>query len=115
MRQLLFSVSELGDMDYTLPMPMSNFQMGETRVCRSITIQEDTIAEVTETFTVTLTGDLDVVVSNDARMATVSIEDNDGKSVHNSYNIVVFPIYVQSPQPDDTYTLGIHFVQQLKE
>ena len=66
-------------MDYTLPMPMSTFQMGETRVCRNITIQEDTIAEVTETFTVTLTGNLDVVVNNTARMATVSIADNTGK------------------------------------
>ena len=91
MRQLLFSVSELGDMDYTLPMPMSNFQMGETRVCRSITIQEDTIAEVTETFTVTLTGNSEVVVSSDASNATVSITDNTGK--FNS----LYDLYLECP------------------
>ena len=101
-------------MDYTLSTQTSTFQTGETRVCRSIPIQEDTIVEVTETFTVTLTGN-SVVVNNTARMATVSIEDNDGKFENNIYNIVVFPIYVQSRQPDDTYILGIHFVQQLKE
>ena len=80
-------------MDYTLPMPMSTFQMGETRVCRNITIQEDTIAEVTETFTVTLTGN-SVVVSSDASNATVSIEDNDGKFVHNSYIIYIHNVFL---------------------
>ena len=66
-------------------MPNSAFQMGETRACTNIAIPEDTIVEVTETFTVTLTGTA-VVVNSTARMATVSIEDNDGKFVH-SYNI----------------------------
>ena len=66
-------------MDYTLLTPTSTFQVGETRACRSISIQEDTIVEGTETFTVTLTGNAVVVVSNTARTATVSIEDNDGK------------------------------------
>ena len=61
----------------------STFQAGETRACRNITIQEDIIVEATETFTVTLTGAGVVVVSNTARTATVSIEDNDGKLVHN--------------------------------
>ena len=75
-------------MDYTLLMQTSTFQMGETRVCRSITIQEDTIAEVTETFTVTLTGNPNVVVSDDASNATVSIADNTGKfnSLYNLYS-----------------------------
>ena len=75
-------------MDYTLPMQTGTFQTGETRVCRSITIQEDTIAEVTETFTVTLTGNSEVVVSSDASNATVSIVDNDGKfnSLYNLYS-----------------------------
>ena len=78
-------------MDYTLPMPMSTFQMGETRVCRNITIQEDTIAEVTETFTVTLTGNSEVVVSSDASNATVSITDNTGK--FNS----LYDLYLECP------------------
>ena len=81
-----FHCLNLGSADYTLPMPISTFQMGETRVCRSITIQEDAIAEVTETFTVTLTGNAEVVVNNTARMATVFIEDNDGKFENNIYN-----------------------------
>lgn len=83
-----FHCRNLGSADYTLPMPISTFQMGETRVCRSITIQEDAIAEVTETFTVTLTGNSEVVVSSDASNATVSIVDNDGKfnSLYNLYS-----------------------------
>ena len=74
-------------MDYTLLMQTSTFQMGETRVCRNITIQEDTIAEVTETFTVTLTGNSEMFVSSDASNATVSIADNNGKfnSLYNLY------------------------------
>ena len=60
-------------------MPSSTFQVGETRACTNIAILMDTIVEVTETFTVTLTGNADVVVNNTARMATVSIEDDDGK------------------------------------
>ena len=81
-----FHCLDLGSADYTLVTQISTFQMGETRACRSITIQEDTIAEVTETFTVTLTGNSEVVVNNTARMATVSIEDNDGKFENNIYN-----------------------------
>ena len=102
-------------MDYTLLTQTSTFQTGETRVCRSITIQEDTIAEVTETFTVTLTGN-SVVVSSDASNATVSIEDNDGKFVHNSYIIYIYNVlldvtYIHTSSGTDPWC----FVQQLKE
>ena len=82
-------MSELGDMDYTLLMQTGTFQLGETRACTNIAIQEDTIVEVTETFTVTLTENANVAVNNTAGTATVSIEDNDGKFEHNSciYNL----------------------------
>ena len=65
-------------MDYALLMPVSFFQAGQTRACTNIAIQEDTIVEGTETFTVTLTGNADVVVNNTAGTATVFIADNDG-------------------------------------
>ena len=100
-------------MDYTLLMQTSTFQVGETRVCRNIAIQEDTIAEVTETFTVTLTGNAIVVVSNDASNATVSIADNTGK-----FNSCI--IYIHNVPLDVTYvrtssgTDPCCFVQQLK-
>ena len=81
-----FRCLNLGSDDYTLSMPNSAFQMGETRACTDIAIPEDTIVEVTETFTVTLTGTADVVVNSTARTATVSIEDNNGKFEHTSYN-----------------------------
>ena len=76
-------------MDYTLLTQTSSFQVGETRVCRNITIQEDTTVEVTETFTVTLTGNVNVALNNTAGTATVFIRDTNGKFEHNSciYNI----------------------------
>ena len=87
--------------------------MGETRVCRSITIQEDTIAEVTETFTVTLTGNPDVFVSNDASNATVSIADNTGKfnsCIIYIHNVPLDVTYVRTSSGTDPWC----FVQQLK-
>ena len=76
-------------MDYTLLTQTSTFQLGETRVCRNITIQEDTIVEVTESFTVTLTGIDNVAVNDTAGTATVFIRDTNGKFEHNSckYNL----------------------------
>ena len=86
-------------------MQTSNFQVGETRACRNIAIQEDTIVEGTETFTVTLTGNADVAVNNTAGTATVSIEDNDGKFVHNSYKSYISKLCVHGPHRDHTYIL----------
>ena len=100
-------------MDYTLLMQTGTFEMGETRVCRSITIQEDTIAEVTETFTVTLTGNAIVVVSNDASNATVSIADNDGKfnsCIIYIHNVPLDITYIRTSNGTDPWC----FVQQLK-
>ena len=65
-------------MDYNLLTQTSIFQLGETRACTNIAIQPDTIVEGTETFTVTLTGNADVVVNNTAGTSTVFIADNDG-------------------------------------
>ena len=75
-------------MDYILPMPASSFEAGQTRACTNIGIPADTIVEVTETFTVTLTGN-DVAVNNTAGTATVFIRDTNGKFEHNSciYNL----------------------------
>ena len=84
-------------MDYILLLQISTFQVGETRACTTISILMDTIVEVTETFTVTLTGNADVVVSNTARTATVSIEDNDGKFECNSYNSYISNLYSEYP------------------
>ena len=69
-------------MDYTLLMPTGTFQLGETRACTNINIPMDTIVEVTETFTVTLTGTGNVAVNNTAGTATVSIRDTNGKFEH---------------------------------
>ena len=69
-------------MDYTLLMPASSFQAGQTRACTNIAIQEDTIVEVTENFTVTLTGNTNVAVNTTAGTATVFIRDTNGKFEH---------------------------------
>ena len=71
-------------MDYTLLMQAIAFQVGETRACTNVAIQVDTIVEVTETFTVTLTGNDDVAVNNTAGTATVFIRDTNSKFEHNS-------------------------------
>ena len=100
-------------MDYTLLTQMSTFEMGETRACRSITIQEDTIAEVTETFTVTLTGNSEVDVSNNASNATVSIADNTGKfnsCIIYIHNVPLDVAYIHTSSGTDPWC----FVQQLK-
>ena len=103
-------------MDYTLLTQTITFQVGETRACTDITIQEDTIVEVTETFTVTLTGNADVAVNDTAGTATVFIRDTNGKFEHNRYN---YTICIQSVHLEVIYVLGTdpwsHFVQQLRE
>ena len=78
------------------------FQLGETRACRYITIQEDTIVEVTENFTVTLIGNADVAVNNTAGTATVFIRDTNGKFEHNSYSYN-YTICIQSVHHDVIY------------
>ena len=92
-------------MDYNLLMQTSSFQMGQTRVCTNIAIQEDTIVEVTETFTVTLTGNANVAVNNTAGTATVFIRDTNGKFEDNSY---IITICIQSVYLDITLILYIH-------
>ena len=89
-------------MDYTLLMQTITFQVGETRACTNIAIQEDTIVEVTETFTVTLTGNADVAVNNTAGTATVFIRDTNGKFEHNSYSYN-YTICIQSVHHDVIY------------
>ena len=79
MKQFLFPISELGDMDYNLLTQTSTFQAGETRACTTISILNDIIAEGTESFTVTLIGNSVVVINNTASTATVVIIDDDGR------------------------------------
>ena len=62
---------------------MRMFQPGETRTCTNVTILVDNMVEGTENFTVTLTGNSEVVVSNPASTATVFIDDDDGELVYN--------------------------------
>ena len=55
----------------------STFQPGDTRVCVSVTINDDTMLEETESFTVTLTTQ-DSRVNLQRTTATITILDTDG-------------------------------------
>ena len=69
---------------------MGMFQPGETRTCTNVTILVDNVVEGTENFTVTLTGNSYVVVSNTASTATVFIDDDDvSELVYNHTHVYI--------------------------
>jgi len=72
-------LSDLDASDFTLTQAMGSFQSGDTRSCTSIAILPDNRVEGTETFTVTLTGNIEVEISSTASTATVQIIDDDGE------------------------------------
>ena len=72
-------MSELGNTDYALSIPISIFQAGKTRACRTISILNDITAEGTGSLTVILTGNIDVVVNNTAGTATLVMLDDNGR------------------------------------
>ena len=76
--------------DFFLMIAMGVFQPGETRTCTNVTILVDNVVEGTENFTVTLTGNSYVVVSNTASTATVFIDDDDvSELVYNHTHVYI--------------------------
>lgn len=70
--------------DFFLMIAMGMFQPGETRTCTNVTNVG------TENFTVTLTGNSDVVVSYTASTATVFIDDDDvSELVYNHTHVYI--------------------------
>ena len=69
-------MSELGNTDYALSIPISIFQAGRTRARTRISILNDITAE---SLTVILTGNNDVVVNNTASTATLVILDDNSR------------------------------------
>ena len=81
----LFSIFAGGGVDYNTPNPTTlSFTSAQTVRCTSIPINDDTLCEGDddETFTIQLSSPSDPGVSvSPPADATVSIDDNDGKSL----------------------------------
>ena len=80
----VFSIFAGGGVDYNTPNPTTfTFTSAQTTQCTNIPINDDTLCEgdVDETFTIVLFSPSVTGVSLSPAAATVSIEDNDGKSL----------------------------------
>ena len=79
---LLFSIFAGGGVDYNTPNPTTfTFTSGNPVQCTNISINDDTLCEdVDETFTILLSSSASGVTLSPAS-ATVSIDDNDSKSL----------------------------------
>ena len=80
---LLFSIFAGGGIDYNTPNPTTfTFTSGVTTQCTNIPINDDTLCEgdVDETFSILLSSSASGVMLSPAS-ATVSIDDNDSKSL----------------------------------
>ena len=75
-------------MDYEEVDTILIFRSCETRVCTNVTIEDDSVAETAESFSVKLnrTDDLDPRITLDPVVAEIEIIDNDGEWMNNVTN-----------------------------
>ena len=75
-----------------VPLRRISFDSGEYQACTQITIHQDTTAEPTESFTLTIASNEDNIAVRSPSVVTVSITDDDGRFMLGKVTLFCFYI-----------------------